>query len=217
MDFTFARHNMVECQLRPSKVTDNAVLAAMGSLPRERFLPEMMRSVAYADEDLCIAPGRYLMEPIVAARLIQAAAPASHDSALVVGGGAGYEAAVLASMVETVFVVESDAALSAAATALFSDLALDNIVVVDGALEDGFGDQGPYNIILINGCVQHLPESLKAQIAENGRLVCVMDAGDGIGRATVLQRTGGVVSHRTVFDASVPMLDAFRKASGFVF
>ena len=217
MDFTFARHNMVECQLRPSKVTDNAVLAAMGSLPRERFLPEMMQSVAYTDEDLCIAPGRYLMEPIVAARLIQAAVPAKSDSALVVGGGAGYEAAVLASMVETVFVVESDPALSAAATKLFSDLALDNIVVVDGALADGLGGQGPYNIILINGSVQYLPESLKAQLAENGRLVCVLDDGDGIGRATILQRTASGISHRTVFDASVPVLDAFRKASGFVF
>lgn len=217
MDFTFARHNMVECQLRPSKVTDNAVLAAMGTLPRERFLPETMQSFAYADEDLCVAPGRYLMEPIVAARLIQAAAPQASDSALVVGGGAGYEAAVLASMVETVFVVESDAALSAAATRLFSDLALDNIVVVDGALEDGLADQGPYNIILINGCVQYLPDSLKAQLAENGRLVCVMDDGDGIGRATVFQRTGSGVSHRTVFDASVPVLDAFRKTSSFVF
>lgn len=217
MDFTFARHNMVECQLRPSKVTDHGVLAAMGTLPRERFLPETMQSVAYTDEDLCIAPGRYLMEPIVAARLIQAAAPSAGDSALVVGGGAGYEAAVLASMAETVFVVESDAALSAAATTLFADLALDNIVIVDGALEDGLGAQGPFNIILINGCVQVLPESLKAQLAENGRLVCVMDEGDGIGRATVVQCTGGAVSERTLFDASVPVLDAFRKSSSFVF
>ncbi|MEX2616102.1 MAG: protein-L-isoaspartate O-methyltransferase [Alphaproteobacteria bacterium] len=217
MDFTFARHNMVESQLRPNKVTDSGVLAAMGTLPRERFLPEMMQSVAYTDEDLCIAPARYLMEPIVAARLIQAAAPSERDLALVVGGGAGYEAAVLASMVETVFVVESDAALFAAANTLFSDLALDNIVIVEGALEEGLGGQGPFNIILINGCVQILPESLKAQLAENGRLVCVMDKGDGIGRATVLQRTGGAISHRTLFDASVPVLDAFRKASSFVF
>jgi protein-L-isoaspartate(D-aspartate) O-methyltransferase len=217
MDFSFARHNMVECQLRPNKVTDNALLAAMGSLPREEFLPEALRSVAYADEDLCIAPGRYIMEPVVTGRLIQAAAPKPGDVALVVGGGAGYEAAVLARMVETVFVLESEAALSATAAKLYADLALDNVVAVEGALADGLPDQGPFNVILINGCVQVLPDSLMAQLAEGGHLVCVMDDGGSIGRATLVQRTPGGVSHRVLFDASVPLLEEFRKAPSFVF
>ena len=217
MDFSFARHNMVECQLRPNKVTDNAVLAAMGSLPRERFLPETLRSVAYADEDLGVAPGRHIMEPTVAARLIQAATPRSGDVALVIAGGTGYEAAVLASMVETVFVVESDSALSATASELFSELALDNVVVVDGTLIEGLPDQGPFNVIFVNGGVQAVNDSLNGQLAEGGRMVCVMDDGDDIGRATLTQRTAGAISHRSLFDASVPLLEEFRKAPSFVF
>jgi protein-L-isoaspartate(D-aspartate) O-methyltransferase len=217
MDFSIARNNMVECQLRPNRITDNAVLAAMGTLPRERFLPESLRSVAYADEDLCIAAGRYIMEPVVVGRLIQAAEPRSGGVALVVGGGTGYEAAVLAGMVGTVFVLESDKGLSDAASRLYSELALDNVVAVDGPLGNGLPDQGPYDVILINGAVQVLPDSLTAQLAQGGRLVCVVDEGRGVGRATLLQRTAGGISRRVVFDASVPVLEEFRKAPSFVF
>lgn len=216
MNFSTARANMVECQLRPNRVSDDALLAAMGSLPRERFIPESLRSVAYADKNLPVAPGRFIMEPRVLGRLVQEAAPRSGEVALVVGG-VGYAAAVLSGLVETVFMVESDAALAGAAMALLSELALDNIVVVEGALADGLGDQGPFDVILVNGGVAELPDKLFAQLTEGGRLVAVLAGADDVGRATLWQRGTAGVSRRTLFDASVPVLNDFRKKAGFVF
>lgn len=217
MNFSSARTKMVECQLRPNRVTDEALLAAMGSLPRERFLPESLRSVAYADKNLTVAPGRCIMEPQVLGRLVQAAAPHSGDMALVVGGAMGYAAAVLSGMVETVFMVESDAGLAGAAIELLAELSLDNIVVVESALSDGLADYGPFDVILVNGGVVNLPEKLIRQLAQGGRLVAVLDGGDGVGRATLLQRGTAGVSRRTLFDASIPILDDFRNKAGFVF
>ena len=217
MNFSSARTKMVECQLRPNRVTDEALLAAMGSLPRERFLPESLRSVAYADKNLTVAPGRCIMEPQVLGRLVQAAAPHSGDMALVVGGVMGYAAAVLSGMVETVFMVESDAGLAGAAIELLAELSLDNIVVVESALSDGLADYGPFDVILVNGGVVNLPEKLIRQLAQGGRLVAVLDGGDGVGRATLLQRGTAGVSRRTLFDASIPILDDFRNKAGFVF
>jgi len=217
MDFSAARQNMVECQLRPNRVTDEALLAAMGSLPRERFLPEALRSVAYADINLPVASDRCIMEPQVLGRLVQAAAPRPGDMALVVGGEMGYAAAVLSGMVETVFVVESDAVLAGTATKLLAELALDNVVVVESALAAGLGDHGPFDVIFINGGVAELPEPLIEQLAVGGRLVAVLNGDDGVGRAMLLQRGTAGVSRRTLFDASVPILDDFRKKAGFVF
>jgi protein-L-isoaspartate(D-aspartate) O-methyltransferase len=217
MDFSSARATMVECQLRPNRVTDDALLVAMGSLPRERFLPEALRSVAYADINLPVASGRCIMEPQVLGRLVQAATPRPSDVALVVGGAMGYAAAVLSRLVETVFMLESDAALAGAATALLAELALDNVVVVEGALADGLDDQGPFDVILVNGGVAELPERLLRQLAEGGRFVAVLGGAEGVGRATLLRRGTAGVSRRILFDASVPALDDFGKKAGFVF
>jgi protein-L-isoaspartate(D-aspartate) O-methyltransferase len=129
----------------------------------------------------------------------------------------GYAAAVLSGLVETVFMVESDAGLAGTAMELLAELSLDNIVVVESALADGLADHGPFDVILVNGGVAALPETLTRQLAEGGRRVAVIDEGGGVGRATLLQRGAAGISQRTLFDASVPMLDDFRKKAGFVF
>lgn len=217
MKFKDARRTMVESQLRPNKVTDETVLAAMGSLPRELFVPEALRSIAYVDEDLEVAPGRCIMEPVTLARLVQAAAPKAGDVALVVGAGTGYAAAVFSRICDTVFALESNSELAATATALLSDLALDNVVVVEGPLPEGLPKQGMFNVILINGGVSNLPESLVNQLAEGGRFVAVTGGESGVGRATLAQRGATGVSQRVLFDASIPMLPEFKGEAGFVF
>jgi protein-L-isoaspartate(D-aspartate) O-methyltransferase len=217
MDFERARRNMVESQLRPNSVTDAAVLAAMGSLPRELFLSESLRPIAYVDEGLEIAPGRCIMEPQCLARLVQAAAPKSGDVALVVGAGTGYAAAVLARLCDTVFALESDSALAASAINLLSELALDNVVVVEGPLREGLPKQGPFNVILVNGGVGDLSDTLPAQLAVGGRLVAVLDDGGSVGRANLVQRAAEGVSRRALFDATVQMLPEFKIEAGFVF
>ncbi len=217
MKFEEARRNMLECQLRPNKVTDEAVLSAMGALPRELFLPEALRPIAYVDDDIEIAPGRYIMEPFILARLIQSATPQPEDVALVVGAGSGYSAAVLARICDTVFALESNMELAASTTTLLSDLVLDNIIVVEGALADGVPQQGPFNIILINGAISSVPDCLKNQLAEGGRMVAVLEDGNGMGRATLARRDTTGVSQRVLFDAAISVLPGFEKEAGFVF
>ena len=217
MKFEDARRIMVESQLRPNRVTNEAVLAAMGSLPRELFVPEAQRPVAYVDEDLAIAPGRCIMEPLILARLVQAAAPKQDEICLVVGAGTGYSAAVLARLCDTVFALESDGKLAASTSALLSELVLDNIVIVEGALADGLPNQGPYDVIMVNGGVEMLPDPLTDQLAEGGRLVTVFIDDAGVGRAVLIGRGATGISRRVLFDASIPVLPEFEKEAGFVF
>jgi protein-L-isoaspartate(D-aspartate) O-methyltransferase len=216
-DFTIARRNMVGSQLRTNKVNSEAVLEAFESVPRELFLPEKLRGVAYLDEDIVLGSGRCMMEPRVLARLLQAARPEPSDIALDVGCGSGYAAAILARIVATVVAVESnDAAVETAASAL-SGLGLDNAVVVKGDITQGYPGQAPYNVILIGGTVSQVPAVIRDQLAEGGRLVAVVRGEDGIGRATLIERRGGLTSPRILFDAAVPPLPEFEPAPGFAF
>lgn len=218
MDYAIARHNMVEGQIRPNKVTDQLVIQAMESLPREQFLPKHLRGIAYTDEDISLGDGRCLMEPVVLARLLQAADIDSNDIALDVGCGSGYEAAVLAKIASTVVAVESDADFVKSATAVLSDLGIDNVAVMDADLTDGYPAQGPYNVILINGAVEAIPSSLLDQLAEGGRLVAVVrSATSPLGTAVLCTRQNGVVGERALFDANVPVLPGFAAPPRFVF
>ena len=152
-DYAIFRRNMVENQIRPNRVTDSAILTVMGELPRERFLPEALRGVAYVDEDIEIAEGRYLMEPLVLARLLQAAAVDREDMVLDIGCATAYSTAVLARLAGTVVAVESDPNLAAGAMATLEELGIDNAVVIEGPLAEGYPGQAPYNVILLGGAV----------------------------------------------------------------
>lgn len=217
-DFAAARANMVESQIRPNKVTDPALIHALATLPREQFVPAGRRPLAYVDEDLAIGGGRYLTEPMVLARLIQTAAPEAGEIALAVGCGTGYAAAVLSHLCETVIGVESDTALAARAAATLIDLGIDNALIVEGPARAGYPKQAPYDVILFDGAIPDFPEAVAAQCAEGGRMVGVLTGtGAGIGRATVGTKFGGLVSKRTVFDASVPPLPEFAETGVFSF
>lgn len=216
MNFSAARHNMVESQLRPNRVTDEDLLAAFGAVPRELFVPAPLAGVAYVDDDIEIAPGRWLMEPMVLGRLLQAASLRREDVALVIGCGTGYACAIMARLVNTVVAVESDIALAATATRLLGELAIDNVVVLEGRLTDGHPAQAPYDVILIDGGVEEVPPGIQQQLAEGGRLVTVARSG-GLGRAMLMTRRAGAVSGRILFDAAVPPLPAFALVPGFVF
>jgi protein-L-isoaspartate(D-aspartate) O-methyltransferase len=217
-DFALARRNMIEGQLRPNRVTNAALLAAIAELPRERFLPEGLRAVAYADDDVPLGGGRYMMEPMVLARLIQALQPDHEDRALVVGSGCGYGAALLARLVNTVVAVESDDRLAVVAAQAFKALELTNIELMIGRLEDGARELGPYNVVLIEGEVRQIPQTLLDQLAEGGRLATVMAGPPGaLGNATLIVKQGGVTSGRPLFDAGTPELPGFAPPSQFTF
>ena len=217
MNFAIARRNMVESQLRTNRVTTPQILSAMGEIPRERFVPAAKRAVAYVDEDLPIGSGRYIMEPMVLGRLLEAASVQPGDVALVVGCGTGYSAAVLANLASTVFALERERELSTRAATELTNLALDNAVVIEGRVDRGYPDQSPYDVILVDGAVAQVPPAIIDQLAEGGRLVTVIGADQPVGRATLMLRRDNVVSERTLFDAAVPALPGFRAKAGFVF
>jgi protein-L-isoaspartate(D-aspartate) O-methyltransferase len=216
-DFALARRNMIEGQLRPNRVTNAPLLAAVGELPRERFLPDELRAVAYADDDVPLGNGRFLMEPMVLARLIQALQPQSDHRALVVASGRGYGAALLARLVGSVVAVESDPALAAAAAQTARELGLSSIQQKVGKLEDG-DLPGPYDLILIEGAVQRVPPTLLDQLAEGGRLTTVMVGPVGaLGVAQLFVKQGGAVSGRPLFDSGTPSLPGFAPPPRFTF
>lgn len=217
-DFALARRNMVDGQLRPNRVTNSQLLAAVSALPREKFLPEGLRSVAYSDEDVPLGGGRFLMEPMVLARLIQTLQARETDRALVVASSRGYGAALLSRLVKTVVAVESDAALAAAARQMASELQLANVELKIGPLEAGAADSGPYDVILIEGAVQQVPVAIVEQLVDGGRLATVVAGPPGaLGTAQLFMKEGGVASGRPLFDAGTPSLPGFAPPPRFTF
>lgn len=216
MDYAAARRKMVENQLRANKVTDDRLLEAMGALPREAFVPKAQQGIAYVDEDLQIAPGRFLLEPMILARLLQAADVGAGDVVLAVADAGGYAAAVLSRLAGVVVVLEADGAQSARTEANLRAQGIGNTSVVTGRHGAGHQSQAPYNVILINGAVEVLPDALLAQLAEGGRLVTVQ-ADQGVGHAILIKKVAGNLSKRVLFDAGTPLLADFAKTPGFVF
>lgn len=216
-DFAAVRHNMVENQIRPNRITDPRIIEAMEAVPRELFVPKPLRGLAYIDEDLEIVPGRYLMEPMVMARLLQAAEIGPGDVVLDIGCATGYGPAILARLAATVVGLESDPALAERATARLAELGADSVAVVTGPLEAGYAEQAPYNVIVIEGAVEAVPEAITDQLAEGGRLVCVVTGRRAVGKAMVFLRLHGAISRRCEFDAAVPPLPGFQSPPVFEF
>jgi protein-L-isoaspartate(D-aspartate) O-methyltransferase len=212
-----ARAKMIESQLRPNRVTDERVIEAFSRLRRELFVPEHLRGVAYVDEDLPLGRGRYLMEPMVAARLLQALMPDRKESALVLGAGVGYEAALLALLTRSVIALEDDEELARLGRAALVDHRIASVICVETPAAAGHRPRAPYDMILFGGAAAEIPSEIAAQLAEGGRMAAVLRPGAGVGRATLTTRTGGVLAHRVIFDAATPLLPGFAPKPVFVF
>ena len=217
MDFSVARQSMVKSQIRPNQVNDPEVLAAMADLPREAFLPKALQGVAYVDEDLPLGNGRYVMEPCVLARLLQAATVQATDVALVIGCTTGYSAAVLSRLASAVVAVESDAKLVQMATNTLAELKIDTVAMMQGELTEGCPKQAPFDVILLDGAVCEIPDTFLEQLADGGRLVAAVRKNQAIGRAVLVVRKGDVFARRELLDATIPWLPGFEPVPGFVF
>jgi protein-L-isoaspartate(D-aspartate) O-methyltransferase len=221
-DFRTARRAMVDGQVRTSDVTHLGIIAAMLDIPREAFVPESQAAFAYLDRDVPIAeatatePARYLIKPMVLARLIQAANPASADRVLVIGAGTGYSAAVLSRLAAQVTALEENESLFDQARSVLSSLGSHNINVIHGYLADGAPDSAPYDVVLIDGGVETVPDRLCTQLSSRGRLLAIEVTGPA-GKAKLLQPVNGRFSGRELFDAYAPVLPGFSVARAFVF
>lgn len=216
-DYALARRKMVDNQIRTNKVTDQRIIAAFETVPREAFLDPSHHPIAYLDEDVRVGEGRYLMEPMVLARMLQELHVAPDDVALDIGCGTGYSSALLARLAATVVAVESDAALARQAIENLAALAVDNAVVVEGRLTDGYVAQAPFDVVFIGGAVAEIPPAITRQLGEGGRVCAVIRQGENPGKVTLGLCRGGVVSFRVLFDAATPALPEFARQAGFVF
>lgn len=212
-DLERLRLGMVDGQIRTADVTDHRVLAAFLAVPRESFVPEVRRDLAYLDARVPLGPaGRFMLEPMTLAKLVQLADVQPGERALVVGCGFGYAAAILAELGASVTALEQDSGLTVEALARLAGKA----VVVEGPLVDGVPAKAPFDLIFCDGAIVTGLERLSEQLAPGGRIVA--PAGEGRAqRATVFRKNGEVIAASEFFDASGPVLPGFAPAPVFAF
>nr|WP_316653901.1 protein-L-isoaspartate O-methyltransferase [uncultured Gellertiella sp.] len=214
-NYEVQRTKMVDNQVRTTDVTSYSVLSAFLTVPREAFVPEAARALAYVDADSALSvPGRYIMHASPLAKLLQLATISQTDHVLDVGAGSGYVSALLAHLAGSVVALESDAGLAALARANLSGHA--NAKVVEGDLEKGAAGEGPFDVIFIDGAVDLVPEALFAQLKDGGKLVAVLGHGNA-SRAHVFTRERGALSSTPAFNTAVKPLPGFRKVPEFQF
>lgn len=213
-DFQQRRTMMVDTQVRPNDVTKYPVIAAMLDVPREDFVPDARRDVAYIGENVDLGHGRVVLEPRTLAKMVDALDVQPTDLVLDIGCGLGYSAAVLGRMAQAVVAVEQDAEMAAAATQRLASTGADNVVAVQGKLAEGHAAQAPYDAILIGGAIEELPDAIAAQLAEGGRIIALFAEGNlGIVRRGT--KLDGRIDWRFAFNAAAPLLPGFAKHRGF--
>lgn len=208
-DFASRRVTMVDTQVRPQDVTKFPIIAAMLAIPREAYVPEAAREAAYVGQNLTLGPRRVVLEARSLAKLLDALDVTPGESALVVAAGYGYAAAVLADMGTKVTALESDATMALAAKANLAGKA----EVVEGALASGV--TGAFDLILIEGGIEAVPEAIAAQLAEGGRIGAIFMEGP-LGIARIGHKLNGKIGWRQIFNATAPVLPGFEARRGFV-
>jgi len=218
MHFEALRKAMVDSQIRPNKVIDDRVIAAFMSVPRERFVSKNMQNLAYIDEDIHLSGGRFIVEAMVMARIIQTLALDASQSVMLIGAGTGYTAALLSSLVESVIAIETRAQMVEKAQQAVTALDIGNVAVIKARLQDGYASEAPYDAIIIEGAVEQMPQSLLDQLADGGRLAAIWRPdGTQAGEACIWHKTGDAVTRTALFTAQVPVLDEFRAKPKFSF
>ncbi|MEQ1616988.1 MAG: protein-L-isoaspartate O-methyltransferase [Terricaulis sp.] len=216
MDYAHIRDLMVETQVRTNDVTDVRILAAMRSLPRERFLPAGKRALAYADIEPEVASGRTLLRPRDLSKLLQALAPQPHERALEIAGATGYGAALLAACCRHAIAHDPDPDLSFAARAALESVGATNVKTVSTPAAEAWAEEAPYDVIMLNGATEIVPEAWLAQLAPGGRLGAIVRDG-AAGAARIYTRSGDAVAFRVAFDAAPPLAPGLSRPPAFAF
>lgn len=214
-DFASRRTTMVDTQVRPSDVTKFPIIQAMLSVPRELFVPADRREAAYAGEHVDLGRNRVVLDPRTLAKMLDAADIQPDEMVLDVGAGLGYSSALAARMAEAVIALEEDPDLASDAERALTEAGSDNVAVVAGPLAEGAAKHGPYDVILVQGAVEHMPDTLTAQLREGGRIVAIFAEG-ALGVVRVGYRIDGETSWRFAFNAGAPILPGFEARRAFV-
>lgn len=214
------RRAMVDSQVRTTDVTQLRLLDALLSVPREHFVPAAMKAFAYIDDDILVADDphpRYLMEASPFAKLLQLLDIGEDDLVLDIGCGTGYSSAVISRMAGAVIALEEDEQLAEMATNTLVEHGFDSVAVVTGALNEGFSGEGPYDVIVLNGAVDFVPQALLDQLKPGGRLGAIVGSGLAAQAILHVRDNEGVVSSRRAFNINAKPLPGFAKAAEFVF
>jgi protein-L-isoaspartate(D-aspartate) O-methyltransferase len=215
-DSATARRMMVDGQVRTADVTNPDLLAAMLAVPRELFAPSALAAQAYLDSDVALGKGRVLLKPMVLAKLIQGAQVGASDHVLDVGCGTGYSSAVLSRCVGSVVALEEDPTLARAAQEALGKLGAANVTVASGPLTAGWPAAAAYDLILLNGATEVVPEALGKQLKPDGRLACIFGRAPAL-KGTIFRPAEGRLVGRPIFDAAAPVLPGFVAPPAFVF
>ncbi len=213
-DYATRRTVMVDTQVRPSDVTKFPIIDAMLSVPREAFVPQLLREAAYLGENLDIAEGRVVLDPRVLAKMLDALDIQPEDLVLDIGPAYGYSSAIIAHMAEAVVGVEPDAELAEEAQRILSEHDVDNVLVQQADLTAGAPEHGPYDAVAVQGGIECLPDAIAAQIKDGGRIACIFMHGT-MGVVRIGYKYDGQITWRESFDAGAPVLPGFEKKSEF--
>lgn len=214
-DFATRRTTMVDTQVRPSDVTKFPIIDAMLSVPRELFVPNDKREAAYVGEHIDLGGGRVVLDPRTLAKMLEAADLQPDELVLDIGSGLGYSAALAAHLSEAVIALEEDADRVTEAERALAEAGIDNVAVVEGPLAEGAKKLGPYDAILVQGSVQHMPDGLIDQLKDGGRIIAIFQEGS-LGVVRVGYLMDGAVSWRFAFNAGAPVLPGFEAERAFV-
>ena len=218
MDFKIARKNMVENQIRANKVTSINVINAFLDVPREKFVPDALQEISYVDEDIQLSRNRFMMKPMILARLFQSLNLKGNENILHVGSNSGYGSAILSRMCSSVISLESDKKLFETSIHTFSNMGFDNVVPLHGSMENGVEKEAPFDIIFIEGSIETEPKSLFGQLNENGKLIAIIRPENiKIGKAKLFFKISNEIGLENLFDAQVSKLSIFKSKTKFSF
>ena len=218
MDFKIARKNMVENQIRANKVTSLNIINAFLDVPREKFVPDALQEISYVDEDIQLSRNRFMMKPMILARLFQSLNLKGNENILHVGSNSGYGSAILSRMCSSVISLESDKKLFETSIHTFSNMGFDNVVPLHGSMENGVEKEAPFDIIFIEGSIETEPKSLFGQLNENGKLIAIIrPANIKIGKAKLFFKISNEIGLENLFDAQVSKLSIFKSKTKFSF
>ena len=218
MDFKIARSNMVENQIRANKVTNLSVINAFKDVPREKFVPDSLQEISYVDEDIQLSRNRFMMKPMILARLFQSLNLQGNENILHVGSNTGYGSAILSRMCSSVISLESDKKLFEKSIHAFSNMGFDNVVPLHGSMESGVEKEAPFDIIFIEGSIETEPNGLFTQLNNNGKLIAIIrPVNIKIGKAKLFFKIRDEIGKENLFDAQVSKLSIFKSKTKFSF